>query len=364
MEKNFEVSVITGYNGKTYKRENVEGIDVHYLSIPYDNKFGFWKRSFSFLSYNFSAVRLATQMADVKICYAMSVPLTIGLAAYWIKLRQSTRYIFEVGDLWPDAPIQMGFINNYFFKQFLYRLEKFIYQQASSIVALSPAIKSSIEKRANGKKVHLIPNMADTEFYRPEKKDFDLFNKLDLPQKFTVSYIGAVGLANGLDYYLECARACQKAGLAVHFILCGDGALLDYFKRIAKQHQLQNFSILPFQDRQGVKAVMNVTDVAFISYKPVPVLETGSPNKYFDGLAAGKMIAVNFSGWIRDEIESKKCGIFVDPRYPTDFVKKIDPFVTDPQKLRDCQQASRLLAETKYSREILSAKFADIFLTP
>ena len=89
------------------------------------------------------------------------------------------------------------------------------------------------------------------------------------------------------------------AGLPVHFLLCGNGALLDFFKRIVQQYQLKNFSIIPPQNRNGVKEVMNVTDAAFICYKPLPVLETGSPNKYFDGLAAGKLILVNFGGWIK-----------------------------------------------------------------
>jgi glycosyltransferase involved in cell wall biosynthesis len=361
VDRNIEVVVITGCNGNSYRRENVEGIDVHYLSVPYENKFGFWERSISFMRYNFGTIKLARKFDDVEICYAISVPLTIGLAAYWLKVRHGIRYIFEVGDLWPDAPIQMGFVNNYFLKRFLYWLEKFIYNQASSVVALSPAIKTAIEKRAPGKKVYLIPNMADTNFYFPEPKDDGVLKKIEVPRKFTVSYIGAVGLANGLDYYVECARACQKAGIPVHFILCGDGALLEYFKRVTIHHQLKNFSILPFQNREGVKEIMNVTDVAFICYKPLPVLETGSPNKYFDGLAAGKMIAINFDGWIREEIERENCGIFADARYPTDFVKKIEQFVNAEQKLKQCQQASRSLAETKYSRDILSQKFSEIF---
>jgi glycosyltransferase involved in cell wall biosynthesis len=229
-------------------------------------------------------------------------------------------------------------------------------------VGLSPAIKSAIEEKVSGKVAHLIPNMADTKFYFPEAKSEDVLRKLNVPGIFTVSYIGAVGLANGLDYYVECARACQNAGMQVHFILCGEGALLEYFKRIANQLQLKNFSIIPFQDRDGVKEVMNVTDVSFICYKPLPVLETGSPNKYFDGLAAGKLIAINFGGWIRKEVEEKGCGIYSDSRYPSDFVKKIEPFVNNTEKLKQYQRASRALAEEKYSRKILSNKFADIFL--
>lgn len=361
IDHQFAVTVITGYNGKRYKVENVEGIEIHYLPISYENSYGFWKRSISFLRYNFEVAKLAGNISDIKICYAISVPLTIGLAAYWIKLRYKIEYIFEVGDLWPEAPIQMGFVKNYFFKQFLFDLEKFIYKNATSLVALSPMIKTSIEKKAPGKTVHFIPNMADTDFYKPEVKDPLLVNKFGVQDRFVVSYIGAIGLANGLDFYVECARACQNAGLPVHFLLCGEGALLEYFKRIVGQYQLKNFSIAPFQSRDGVKEIMNVTDATFICYKPLPILETGSPNKYFDGLAAGKLIVVNFGGWIRQEIEQKSCGIYIDSRHPTDFVKKIQPFLTDQQKLIQRQQASRMLAESSYSRRILSEKFAAIF---
>jgi glycosyltransferase involved in cell wall biosynthesis len=359
-ERNIGVVVITGYNGDHYKVENIEGIEIHYLPVAYDNRFGFWKRSKSFVHYNFGVVRLAGKIQGIKLCYAISVPLTIGLAAFWIKQKYRIKYFFEVGDLWPEAPIQMGFVKNYFFKRSLYSLEKFIYDHADAVVGLSPMIKASVEKKVPGKPVHLIPNMADTDFYRPVEKDVALLRKFDVADKFVVSYIGAIGLANGLDFYLECARACQKTTLPIHFQLCGDGALLEYFRNVAKQYQLKNFSILPFQNREGVKEVMNVTDAAFICYKPVPVLETGSPNKYFDGLAAGKLILINFSGWVKEEIEKEKCGVFINPNSPDEFVKKITPFVSDLQLLKQYQQASRLLAESKYSRKLLSEKFAGI----
>ncbi|WP_276367909.1 glycosyltransferase family 4 protein [Chryseolinea sp. H1M3-3] len=362
VDRNVQVVVITGYGGKNYQLENIEGIEVHYLPVPYNNRFGFWKRSFSFFRYNWGVIRLTGKLQSIDTCYAISVPLTIGLAAFWIKLRYKIKYIFEVGDLWPEAPIQMGFVNNYFLKSFLYGLEKFLYRKAESVVALSPMIKAAIEKKVPGKLVHLIPNMADTAFYKPQTKDPVLVEKFRVKEKFVVSYIGAIGLANGLDFYVECARACQQAGLPIHFMLCGDGALLEYFKRIAKQYALKNLSILPFQNRNGVNEIMNVTDATFICYKPLPVLETGSPNKYFDGLAAGKLILVNFGGWIKSEIENRKCGVYVDSKRPTDMVKKIEPFISDSQRLKQYQQASRLLAESAYSRKILGERFASIFM--
>jgi len=356
-----KVQVITAHNHKEFRREIIEGIVVHYLPVSYENRFGFAARSWAFIKYVWGAARLSREFKDVDYCYAISVPLTVGLAALWIKIRHKIPYIFEVGDLWPDAPVQMGFVKNYFFQKALYKLEKSIYKSADSVVALSPSIQSAIERKVPGKTVHLIPNMADCDYYRPEAKSHVLEEKFNVKDKFVISYIGAVGLANGLDYLLECANAARKAELPVHFFICGDGALVDRLKGNVKQMRLLNLTFINFTNRNGVKELLNVTDAAFICYKPIPILETGSPNKFFDGLAAGKLIVINFGGWIRKEIEENKCGIYTDPYQPTDFVKKIRTFLVDKNLLSEYQRQSRHLAEQKYSRDILSKKFVCLF---
>ncbi len=63
-ERNIGVVVITGYNGDHYKVENIEGIEIHYLPVSYDNRFGFWKRSKSFLHYNIGVVRLVGKIQE------------------------------------------------------------------------------------------------------------------------------------------------------------------------------------------------------------------------------------------------------------------------------------------------------------
>lgn len=361
VDRGIKTSVITGHSEANEKIENVEGIEVHYLPIAYNNRFGFYRRSLSFIKYIVQSVKVAKQYSDADVCYAMSVPLTIGVAAWWIKQRYKIPYVFEVGDLWPDAPIQMGFVKNFLLKRVLQQLERSIYKHAKSIVALSPMIRDAIEKKAPGKTIHLIPNMADIAYYKPSLKQTMLVEKFSVQNKFVVSYIGALGIANGLDYYLECASASQKANLPIHFILCGEGAMLEHLQSTSKQLRLENFTIIPFQNRDGVNQVMNVTDATFVCYKPIAILETGSPNKYFDGLAAGKLIIVNFGGWIKDDIEKNSCGIFVDPLHPEDFVNKITPYVKDKNMLDNSRQASRALAEKTYSKELLGEKFVKVF---
>lgn len=352
------VAVITTHNGTGFRKEILEGIEVHYLPIPYDNRFGFFRRISSFLKFVFSIVKDAGQFKDYDMCYAISTPLTIGLAAIWIKWRYKIPYIFEVGDLWPEAPIQIGVIKNPVLKAILYRLEKVIYKRSRSIVALSESIKESVNKKVK-KPVYVIPNMADTDFYKPAPKDPELEKKFGVEGKFILSYIGTFGLANGLERMLHCAQEAQRQNLPVHFILCGDGARQDVLHQYVGQLALKNVSIIPMQNRDGVQNVLNVTDGAFISYLPAKVLETGSPNKYFDALAAGKLIVVNFHGWIQKEIEANACGVFVENQEM--FVKKIKPFLAQSESLKKSQRNARVLAENTYSRKQLTQKFVDLF---
>lgn len=359
--KGIEVVVITAWKGSYKKIETIEGMEVHFLPIAYDNAFGFYKRVSAFIRFIVSSVRTAARIDRVSLVYAMSVPLTIGLAAIRISKNKKIPFYFEVGDLWPDAPIALGFIRNPILKSALLNLEKLIYNKASLVVALSPPIQQAIQKKAPGKEVVVVPNFSDTEFYKPGPKRPDILKRLNLQSHFVVSYIGAVGFANGLDYFIECARVSQRASLDIRFLLCGDGAFLNSLKGITQRLSLSNLQFVPFQNRDGVNDLMSVTDAAFISYRPFKILETGSPNKYFDGLAAGKLIIVNFRGWISDEIEHVQCGITLDSNQPSDFIMKIKPFLENETLLNEYQVRARKLAETKYSRQILSEYFASLF---
>jgi glycosyltransferase involved in cell wall biosynthesis len=362
VDAGMKVVVLSAQNIRHYKVEFFEGIEVHYLPIPYDNRFGFYRRIYSFAEYVFRAIRFSRKFRDADICYTISVPLTVGLVAMGIKRRFKIPFIFEVGDLWPDAPIELGFLKNRALQKLMYWLEKKIYVDAKSIVALSEPIAARIKTKLPMAQpdITVIPNMADTDFYRAEEKNPNDEAKYDVRGKFVISYIGAVGYANGLDFLLECARSVQKSNSNIHFIICGGGAMLAPLKQSASRLELTNLSFIPFANRDGVKEIMNITDACFISYRPVGILETGSPNKYFDGLAGGKLILVNFGGWIKAEIEREECGVFIDQKNPGSFDAAVSAFIKDKNRLRRYQANARNLAERKYARKILCDQYVEI----
>ncbi len=356
-----EVVVITTHNASNIKTITSEGIEIHYLPVDYNNRYGFFKRIYSFWLFVWHIVKYAGNFRDADVVYAISTPLTTGLAAMWIKLRYKIPYYFEVGDLWPEAPVQMGFIKNPVLKAILYKLEGLIYKKSIAVVALSQPIQEAIEKVAPGLKVPQIPNMADTEFYKPETKRPELEQRFGVQGKFVVAYIGTLGLANGLEYIVHSAQHAQKENMNLHFLICGDGKMHDELQGMIMDKKLTNISLTGFLNRVAVREVLNVADAAVVSYRNLPVLETGSPNKYFDGLAAGKLMIVNVGGWMKHELLQHVCGIAVDPRNPADLVNQLKPFLTDSARLKNYQQNARQLAETTYSRKKIGEHFTTIF---
>ena len=357
-----EVEMITSCNEKKDKTVTIDGIKVHYLSVYYDNRLGFIGRTLSFLKFVRKATKKASAIKGADLCYATSTPLTIGLIALKLKKKLNIPYYFEVRDLWPEAPIQMGAIKSNFIKNYLFRLEKKIYENAQKLIALSPGIRDGIEKLVPNKPINILPNISDCDFFHPETKDDRLEKKFNVKNKFVISYFGAIGKVNHLEYMIDIIKKCQGQKLnQIHFLVAGKGSEANKIVALAKNLQLNNVTFLGFLDKNGIKEVLNVTDATYISFADKPILETNSPNKFFDGIAAGKLCIVNSKGWIMNMLEEKQCGFYADPQQPEDFIQKILPFTKDSSQLLLYQANARKLAETYFSREIQVEKFARLF---
>jgi glycosyltransferase involved in cell wall biosynthesis len=361
VQRSHRVIVITAHAKPSRLETNVDGVEVVYLPVPYNNRFSFYARARSFGWFVLRACLTGGRYRDADRCYAISAPLTVGLCGLWMRWRFKMPYWFEVGDLWPDAPIELGYIRNPLLKSLFLRMERWIYAKAEAVVALSEPIEAAIRRKAPGTRIEQMPNMSDCEYFQPGPRQLALEERVEPRGKKVVAYLGAMGAANGLSHVLKCAGASQKADLPIRFVLGGDGAMIDDLKNEAVEMKLTNVTFAGFLNREEVRDVLNVADAVFVSYRPAKILETGCPNKYFDGLAAGKLVIVNFGGWIRQEVESNKCGLFVDPKAPEEFVTKIRRYLSDQGLWEEAGRNSRRLAERQYSRKMLSDRLASFF---
>lgn len=360
VDHGIEVELITAHNSRKTLTKNIDGIKVHYLPVFYDNEQGFLQRIYAFFKFMRLARKKARGIKNIDICYATSTPLTIGLSALKIKRDQNIPYYFEVRDLWPEAPFQMGVIKNKYLKKYLKNLEKQVYRNASKIVALSPGIKEQIESEGSDKPITVIPNMSDVDFFVPEEKIPEREALFNVEGNFVVSYFGTIGLANHLEYLLAVANESLKAKLPIQYLIIGSGGQLTRLKYLVKHFNLENVQFLPFQSKFNLKRVLNVTDAAYVSFARKPIMETNSPNKFFDALASGKMIITNTKGWVKDIVEADNCGFYYDPDKPKEFVRSIIPYLESSALLEQSQQNARIVAETKFAKSAQVEKLIEL----
>jgi len=327
------------------------------LPVAYDSSFGFLRRGISFLSFVWRAFNTAKKITDIDLCYATSTPITVGIVAYWLKRKKSTPYIFEVRDLWPEAPIQMGAIKNSIVKKMLFALEKIIYLNAEKIIALSPGMKEGVQRVCPAKDVVVIPNMSDCAFFQFEQKVPLLEDVFSVKDKFVVSYIGSAGPANNLMYLVDIIEYYNTSNRNdIVFLIQAQGPDLGKIKSRFTKANNTNVQFIPYSNKEGVKQLLNVSDAVYISFDNKPILETNSPNKFFDAIAAGKLIIVNTQGWLKELIEKEDLGFYANPKKPTEFIEKIDPYIKDATRLLASQSKARRVAENFYSTEILVEK--------
>lgn len=360
VENGIDVELITAHNEPVEVTKNIEGITVHYLPVYYANEQKFHQRVYAFFKFMRLARKKARNISNIDLVYATSTPLTIGISALKIKKDLNIPYYFEVRDLWPEAPVQMGVIKNRLLKNYLRRLEKEVYQNASKIVALSPGIKEQIAKEDPTKPISIIPNMSDVDFFVPEQKNPKLEEAFKVKGKFVVSYFGTIGLANHLEYQLAAANESLKAGQPVQFFIIGMGAQLERLKYLVKHFGLTNVEFLPFQNKHNLKRILNVTDAAYVSFARKPIMETNSPNKFFDALAAGKIIITNTGGWVKDIVVEEQCGFYYDPDEPKSFVGQLDPYLHNNELLAKVQTNSRKVAENKFAKTAQVEKLMEL----
>lgn len=271
--------------------------------------------------------------------------------------------MFEVRDLWPEFPIEMGVVKNKLAIRGLRKFEVRIYKQAEHVIALSPGMKEGVMKVGTPEgKVTMVPNMSKTDVFFPHEANLeyvDLFG-IDMT-KFNVVYFGSLGLANGLLYIVEAAKQLKDMGDdTVRFLLLGDGATNAVLNNKISDYKLTNVYLLGRHKMSVVSEVVNCCDASIVTFLNLPVLQTNSSNKFFDSLAAGKPVIVNSAGWTKDIVEKNNCGFYVDPEKPEQLAEMLLNVKDDKKLLKTWSDNARKLALGVYNKDVLTAKVADV----
>jgi glycosyltransferase involved in cell wall biosynthesis len=347
-----DVELITTGNNPTYDQRWIDGIKVHYLPVKYDQKFIYLKRIWAFLDFVKKSKLLLKKLKRPDLLYISSTPLTTGLIGLWAKNKMAIPYVFEVRDLWPKAPIEVGAIRNPLLIRYLQQLEARIYQNAMSLVALSPGIANHLRTISPQSTLHLLPNFSDLEQFQPMPKSDTLLKKYGLEETFTIAYTGALGKVNAVEELIDLAELAFQRNKNWQFLIMGTGSHREYLAQIAQEKGLENVIFIPFGNKASVNEVLSLADFAWISFAHLPVLKTNSPNKFFDAIAAGKPVIINHKGWVYDLMKANHLGISCLPSKLDKAFAQLEELADNPEKILKMGGNSRRLATNYFSKEL------------
>jgi len=357
-----DVTVLCGHNwrdrtlgaegGGWRVEKQVDDFKVVQLAVFYSNHQSFATRIASFLLFAvLASIEAVRRRSD--LVFASSTPLTVtvpALAAQWLRGR---RYILEVRDLWPDLPIAMGLIKNRLVQRLLLAWERLAYRRALRLVALAPGIREGIASKGGIPLDHIamVPNGSDTVGLRPLPRTSRALLPAD-EDAFVLAYAGTFGLANGLDAILDAAAVLKRRGVEkACFVLLGDGREGPRLRRRIEDEGLSNVRMTGLIGKAKYNEALAEIDVGLQVLLNVGAFYYGtSPNKFFDYLAVGKPVLVNYPGWMSDLVTENACGIAVAPDDSEAFADGVERLMADRDQLASMAQAARDLAERQFAQ--------------
>ena len=332
------------------KFTKVGAIKVYWGPSRYSNKMNYLRRIFSFTSFAFFALRKGL-MLEYDIIIASSTPLTVGIPAVILKKIKRVKMVFEVRDMWPQLPIAIGAIKFKPLIKISKWLEYKIYKESDKIISLSDGMKKEISKVCESReKIVVITNLCDIEKFTVPKAIGKNFKRkyLNFNSSPMILYAGSLGRINNVNYLVDIAEIFQKEKLDIKFLIVGDGYQSKIIEERARKLNLfnKNFFMMNFISKNKMPELLSAATIVSSLFIDLPEMENNSANKFFDGLAAGKPLMLNYGGWQSKLIKKNNAGFNIpndNPKKASDIISK---YIFDKEKITRMGICSKKLSHS------------------
>ncbi|WP_152266628.1 glycosyltransferase family 4 protein [Agriterribacter humi] len=345
-----------------FNRGFVDGVEVIQIRINTTNKDKISKRAIDFVKFGFLSIKFAFN-EEYDLLFATSTPLSAGIPGIFAKWfsRKKFKFVFEVRDLWPELPKALG-LKNPFLLWGMGVLEKVSYKKSDACIGLSPGICEGIKKKTpKGHLIEMIPNGCDIDLFTRDttgKYEIEGIKTDDI----VAIYPGVHGVANGLDSVLDMAKVLiEKEINHIKILFVGKGKQKPHLINRTSNEKINNCIFLDKVSKYELNRIMSRADIGLMVLKNIPAFYYGtSPNKFFDYISASLPIVNNYPGWLADMITEYKCGVVVPPDNPHAFADAVIELANDSKSRIQMGINSRAIAERKFSRKDLAAKFVTL----
>lgn len=370
VKRGYKVTVLTGIPNYP-QGEYFEGYDlvhkrteewngIRIIRIPLiprgHNSLGLVANYFSFVISGFIWKSLTKIKADYVFTFEVS-PMTQALIGVWYAKKNKIPHYLYVQDLWPENVEIVTGIHSPFILKPIGKMVDYIYKNCDQIFATSPSFVKEICKRGvDEEKVHYWPQYAE-EFYRPMEPS------KDRDKRFTITFTGNIGYAQGLDILPKVAEKLKKRHTQVKFLIVGDGRYKDEFENeIRKRNVSEMFELIGRKPAEEIPQILADSDAAFLSFMDNPLFAMTIPAKLQSYMACGVPIVASATGETMRILEEAQCGICCEIGNVEQLVTAIQSMINwNSDKFQEIGNSAHKYYQRMFNKELMLVWMEDYF---
>lgn len=362
---------------ENYLYENIDGIEYIWCkTLPYSengikrviNIFMFLHRVRglipSFIGHFQYVKNMIIKKPDLVIA-SSTYPFDTKIA-YKIAKETNAKFIYEVHDLWPLTPMELGGMSKYHpFIYLMQRAENFGYKHADKVVSLLPKAQHYMHEHGMAEdKFVYIPNgvnISDWQNYTETmpQSHIEQINQIKHKYKFLIGYAGGMGESNALEYLMSAAvKISQIPEIKIAFVLVGDGICKQQFIARLRDQNIENVFFLPAIKKAEVPDFLNRMDALYIGWHKLSIYRFGiCPNKLFDYMLAARPVIHSVTAG-NDLVHEARCGISIPSEDVGAIVEAIKQITIMPHdKLKEFGNNGHGYVMANHDYKLLAERF-------
>jgi glycosyltransferase involved in cell wall biosynthesis len=303
--------------------ESIDGILYTWFETPpyFGNGIGRVRNMGSFVSRLFlESKRISASFRPDVVIASSTYPMDVWPAHRIAKLA-GAKLVFEIHDLWPLTPMELGGMSRWHpFIMLVQAAEDYAYRHADAVVSMLPKVREYVESRGMApNKLHVVPNGIDPSEWLAgspalQAAAAEALAGLHDRARPVIGYAGTHGTSNALETFLSAAKLMRDEKVA--FVLVGDGPDKARLQRWVAEEELANISFIDPILKEQIPALLQHFDVASIGWRRQSLYRFGiAPNKLMDYMMAARPVlhAVDAGN---DPVSEAGCGLTIPPEDP------------------------------------------------
>lgn len=310
------------------------------------------------------ASALAASMRPDVVIASSTYPMDIWVARRIARLSKA-KLVFEVHDLWPLSPIELGGMSKHHpFIRLCQWAEDTAYRDADVVVSMLPRVADHM--RSHGldlERLQIVPNGISPDDWTgaapPLRPDVEQFIEAERGAgRMIVGYAGSHGIPNALDYLVDAAILMREE--AVSFVLVGDGMEKTRLQERVADAGLERVRLFPPIPKAQIPGFLDRLDVAYIGWLRSPIYRFGiAPNKLLDYMMAGRAVLHSVEAG-NDPIAESGGGLTVAPESPEAIAAGLRRMnALSVSQRHDMGERGRRFVTTHHTYPILARRFLD-----